>query len=134
MDMNQVIQGAITSAIANLGTSAGTFGAEKIRNWMQRAKNRSVESIGAGLVDIEGIADKIVSQRNSNVGQHQYTTDTLSRWLEVPEPDLATLSINDELIDVLIQHIMLEFHFYKLVRVVGLHSRTWRNSETNRCT
>ena len=111
MDVNVVIQDALASVLASFGAKAADVGVEKVREWVEHSKRMSSAAIGREITDVSAIADAVVAHQQSKTGQHQYNADTLSRWLEIPEADLATLTVDAFNADVLVQHIVLEQKF-----------------------
>ena len=57
------------------------------------------------------IVDAILAKKLQRLGQAQYNSESLSRWLEIPEPDLPGLSPDTFDPNVMIQHIILEYKF-----------------------
>lgn len=119
MEVNTLIGNAFASVLASIGTKAADVGAEKIKKWIEHSKNISTPSIGKEIKDINGITSTIVEQSQSKTGLQQYNSEVLSRWLEIPEADLPTLTIDSFNADVLIQHVVLEKRFREWFREWG---------------
>ncbi len=111
MDANSLIQGAIASLLANLGSTAANIGTDKIKEWLERSKTESATNLGKEIKDVDGIASAVLLQYESKAGMHQYNTDVLARWLEISEADLANITVDTFSPEVLVQHILLEQKF-----------------------
>lgn len=111
MDANSLIQGAMASLLSNLGSKTVDISTDKIKEWLERSKKTSASTLGREIKDVDGIASAVLSQYESKVGMHQYNTDVLARWLEIPEADFVNLTVDTFSPDVLVQHILLEQKF-----------------------
>jgi len=111
MEVNALIQNAMASVLASLGTKAADVGAERVKQWIEHSKTTSSPSLRKEIKDVNTIVTAIMDEYQSKSGVHQYNSEILSRWLEIPEADLPTLNIDTFNADVLIQHIILEQKF-----------------------
>lgn len=106
-----LIQDAIASLLASFGSRAAGVGAEQVREWITSFR-KSRPPIGCGDIDdIDAIVQSVLEQAETKQGQNQYNAEVLARWLEVPEPDLASMDLESFEPQVLIQHILLEQRF-----------------------
>lgn len=111
MEVNTLIENAMASVLASLGSKATDIGADKIKQWIEHFKKSSAPSVGDEIRDINSITSAVMEQFQSKTGLQQYNSEVLSRWLEIPEADLPTLTVENFNADVLIQHIILEQKF-----------------------
>jgi len=111
MEVSTLIETAMASVLANLSSKATDIGADKIKQWLKHSKESSTPSVGKEIRDINSITSAIVEQYQSKTGLQQYNSEVLSRWIEIPEADLSTLTVESFNADVLIQHIILEQRF-----------------------
>ncbi|MCH8902673.1 MAG: hypothetical protein IIA45_01990 [Bacteroidetes bacterium] len=111
METNELIQNAIASILNTIGSKSANIGIDKIKEWIEHSKNASTSSISKEINNTDELATAIFKQYESKSGQHQFDSDVLSRWLEIPEADMEHLDIEDFNSEVLIQHIILEQRF-----------------------
>lgn len=111
IDINSAVQDAIASVVANFGSRAVDVGKERIKNWVENIGDTLSEKEREDVPDVDAIVESIVSRKAQKTGQTQYNTEVLSRWLEIPEPDIANLTPDSLDASVLIQHIILEEKF-----------------------
>jgi hypothetical protein len=106
-----VIQDAITSLLTNFGARAAGVGAEQLKQWIKSLRDSGAPITADDITDVDGLVDAVLQRAESKQGQHQYNAESLARWLEIPEPDLASVTPENFEPQVLMQHILLEHRF-----------------------
>lgn len=106
-----VIQDAIASLLATFGGRAASVSAEQVKDWITSLRESGAPVTADDITDVDGLVEAVLQRSDSKQGLHQYNTEVLARWLEMPEADLPALSPESFEPQVLMQHILLEHRF-----------------------
>lgn len=107
MDPTQMTLEAVMAIASTLAIRGAPIAIEKAKEIVVSITNKNPRA--ADSVDVDAMAEKIhAAAGRVQVGQLAYNEETLARFLEIPVPDLATITPDTLELNVLYDHIRLE--------------------------
>lgn len=98
----------VTAVVAKLAPKVAKMTSDKLKEFVDRILQNNPTL--RGQIDIDDLTKKIRAT-TSQVGHIAYNEETLARYLEIPIPDLATITPENLDLEMLYNHVKLEGEF-----------------------